>query len=168
MACEFAGCKLLYYVYLLIAHSIPSVLWRCWLGGRKGIRPVKNWVVGCWRGYLSGARCRLACGPADTTATHCFLLQENPDWFLPFWYWLTRVVPEKGPLNGCVCVCVHLLLTPSVLWHCWLGVRKSIRPVRNWVVRCWCGYLSGVRCRLFAYGPDDAIASQNPIISRLI
>jgi len=23
---------------------------------------------------------------------------------LPFWYWLTRVVPKKGPLNGCVCV----------------------------------------------------------------
>jgi len=27
---------------------------------------------------------------------------------LPFWYRLTRVVPEKGPLNGCVCVCVSL------------------------------------------------------------
>ena len=53
----------------------PSVLWRCWLGGRKGIRPVKNWVVGCWCGYLSGARCRLAYGPADATATHCLLLQ---------------------------------------------------------------------------------------------
>ena len=25
---------------------------------------------------------------------------------LPFWYWPTRVVQEKGPLNGCVCVCV--------------------------------------------------------------
>jgi len=25
---------------------------------------------------------------------------------LPFWYPLTRVVPEKGPLNGCVRVCV--------------------------------------------------------------
>ena len=24
---------------------------------------------------------------------------------LCFWYWLTQVVPEKGPLNGCVCVC---------------------------------------------------------------
>ena len=24
---------------------------------------------------------------------------------LLFWYRLTRVVPEKGPLNGCVCVC---------------------------------------------------------------
>jgi len=60
---------------------LPSVLWRCWLGGRKGIRPVKNWVVGCWHGYLSGARCRLAYGPADATTTHCLLLQWNPDWF---------------------------------------------------------------------------------------
>ena len=38
---------------------MPSVLWCCWLGGRKGIRPVKHWVVRCWHGYLSGARCRL-------------------------------------------------------------------------------------------------------------
>ena len=65
-----------------VAHSkpsssfIPSVLWRCCLGDRKGIQPVKNWVVGCWRGYLSGARCRLAYGPADATATHCLLLSK--------------------------------------------------------------------------------------------
>ena len=26
---------------------------------------------------------------------------------LPFWYRPTRVVPDKGPLNGCVCVCVR-------------------------------------------------------------
>ena len=54
---------------------LPSVLWCCWLGGRKGIWPVKNWVVGCWHGYLSEARCRLAYGPADAIATHCLLLQ---------------------------------------------------------------------------------------------
>jgi len=24
---------------------------------------------------------------------------------LPFWYWLTWVVPDKGPLNRCACVC---------------------------------------------------------------
>ena len=54
---------------------VPSVLWHCLLGDRKGIRPVKNWVMECWRGYLSGARCRLAYGPADATATHCLLLQ---------------------------------------------------------------------------------------------
>jgi len=44
-------------LYHLLMHS---VLWYCWLGGRKGTRSVKNWAVGCWRGYLSGARCRLA------------------------------------------------------------------------------------------------------------
>jgi len=29
---------------------------------------------------------------------------------LPFWYRLTRVVPDKGSLNGCVCVFVLLLV----------------------------------------------------------
>jgi len=29
-----------------------SVHWCCWLGGRKGIQPVKNRVVGCWCGCL--------------------------------------------------------------------------------------------------------------------
>jgi len=30
---------------------------------------------------------------------------------LPFWYWLTRVVPDKGPLNSvCVCVCARAKL----------------------------------------------------------
>ena len=67
--------------WMFFIHVVPSVLWRCWLGGRNGIRPVKNWVVRCWRGYLSGARCRLAYGPADATATYCLLLQQNPDWF---------------------------------------------------------------------------------------
>ena len=51
---------------------------------------------------------------------------------------------------------------PSVLWRCCLRIRNSIRRVKNWVMTCWCGYLSGVRCRLFAYGPADATASQAP------
>jgi len=29
-------------------------------------------------------------------------------------------------------------------------------------MRCWCGYLSGARCILFAYGPADVTASQTP------
>ena len=28
-------------------------------------------------------------------------------------------------------------LFPSVLWHCWLGERKGIRPVKNWMLVCW-------------------------------
>ena len=34
-------------------------------------------------------------------------------------------------------------------------------------MRCWCGYLSGARCRLFAYGPAVATASQNSVIPHL-
>ena len=52
-------------------YCLPSVLWRCWLGGRKGIRPVKNRVVGYGRGYLSGAGCRLAW-------CHCHTLSLAP------------------------------------------------------------------------------------------
>ena len=50
--------------------------------GSPGKRAVKRvcvsypyTVVGCWRGYLSGARCRLVHSPPDATATHCLLLQ---------------------------------------------------------------------------------------------
>jgi len=31
--------------------------------------------------------------------------------------------------------------------------------VEGGVVGCWCGYLSGVRCRSFAYDPADATAT---------
>jgi len=61
--------------FFVFSVFLPSVLWCCWLGSRKGIRPVKNWVVGCWHGYMSGSRCRSVYGPADATATHYFLLQ---------------------------------------------------------------------------------------------
>ena len=54
-----------------VMSALPSVLWRCRLGGRKDIQPVQNRVVGCWCGCLSGARCRVAYGPADATAAHC-------------------------------------------------------------------------------------------------
>jgi len=42
---------------------------------QKGIRPVKNWVVGCWHGYVSGSRCKFANGPTDATANYYLSLQ---------------------------------------------------------------------------------------------
>ena len=51
--------------------------------------------------YLFGARCRLAYGPADATATHCLCFSKILVGFT-FWYWLTWVVLDKGPLNGSV------------------------------------------------------------------
>jgi len=58
---------------------------------------------------------------------------------------------------------VFVYWLPSVLWHCWFGVRKSIWPVK--VMRCWRGYLSGARCKWFAYGPADATATLSPLAS---
>ena len=46
-----------------ISLTAVCLLWRCWLVGRKGIWPLKNWVVECWHGYLSEVRCKLAYGP---------------------------------------------------------------------------------------------------------
>jgi len=99
----------------------PSVLWRCWLGGRKGIRPVNNWVVGWWHGHLPEARCTPAYGPADGWC-HCYSLSLAS--VKSSWYRLTRVVPERGPLNGCVCVCVCVCV-------CWLCSWAKDRPVFN-------------------------------------
>ena len=70
------------------------------------------WPVKKWHGYLTGARCRLAYGPADTTATHCLLVPYNPHWFN-----LLVPVHPGSPVQrtikrvcvcvrGCVCVCV--------------------------------------------------------------
>ena len=47
---------------------------------------------------------------------------------LPFWYWLTRVVPDKGPLNRCVCVYCGgrvILLRVNVCIPCFLTVVKA-------------------------------------------
>jgi len=38
------------------------------------------------------------------------------------------------------------------------GCLEEHLACKNWVMRCWCGYLSGVRCRLFAHGPTGATA----------
>jgi len=81
---------------------LPSVLWRCWLGGRKGIRPVKKteWlgagVVICLE---RGAELYMAQRMPLPLTVSCFSKIQIG---LPFWNWLTRVVTDKGPLNGCV------------------------------------------------------------------
>jgi len=58
--------------YSLHTHTHP------FKGPFSGSTQVSRYQKGktnlCWRGYLSGARCRLAYGPADATATHCLLL----------------------------------------------------------------------------------------------
>ena len=49
-----------------------------------------------------------------------------------------------------------------------VGHQEEHPACKNWVMRCCYSFLSEARCRLFAYGPADATASQNPIISCLV
>ena len=123
-----------------VVSSWLSVLWRCWLGGRKGIRPGKNWVLGCWRGYLSGARCRFAYCPADATATHClfckiqigfaFLVPAHPG--SP-----GKTAVKRVCVCLCVCVCLRyqswspmcrIALTRFMLSHCltWRNLTQQL------------------------------------------
>jgi len=94
--------------YTTVFHCrLPSVLLHCWLGGRKGIRPVKNewWGAGVVICLEQGADLHMAQLMPLPLTVSCSVKSRLS---LPFWYRLTRVVPEKGPLNGCVCVCVPL------------------------------------------------------------
>jgi len=56
--------------------------------------------------------------------------------------------------------CYFELYFYDILNRLFMGIQKLC--YRWWVMGCWCSYLSGARCRLFAYGPADATASQTP------
>jgi len=65
----------------------------------------KKWMMRCWRGYLSRARCKwFAYDRADATATTSSLALLKSRMVSPFWCQLTQVVMEKRLLNGCLFV----------------------------------------------------------------
>ena len=96
-------------------------------------------MVGCWHGYVwSEAQTCIYIHTnlysAKNRENESEALNLWPSWchchslslasvksrlVLPFWYRLTRVVPLKGPLNGCcVCVC-HDRLNQELLCTFW-------------------------------------------------
>ena len=95
----------LWDIWLHYLNRLPSVLWRCWLGGRKGIQPVKIWVVGWLSAWSEVQTCTW---PSWCHCHSLCLASVKSRLVYPFWYRPTWVVPEKGPLNGCVCACVYL------------------------------------------------------------
>jgi len=73
------------------------------LGGRKGIWPVKHlwWAAGMVICLERGADLHMAQLMPLPLTVSCFSKIQ-----IGFtWYQLTWVVVDKGPLNGCVCLC---------------------------------------------------------------
>jgi len=86
------------------------------------------------------------------------------------------LIRNKQQHNFVLCIPVQIMIqstgTGTCLQYCytvglWVGRQEEHPACKNRVKKCWCGYLSGVRCRLFAHGPADATVYQNPIISCL-
>ena len=84
------------------ADFLPSVLWRCWLGGRKGILPVKTewWGAGMVICLERGADFHMAQLMPLPLTVSCFRkIQIGFTFVVP----AHLGSPRKGPLNGCVC-----------------------------------------------------------------
>ena len=95
-----------------------------------------------------------------------------------------RSLPSVGyqrPLNGCVSllgIWPYRNLCQSLLWitafsalTLLVGRQEGHPACKNWVVRYWRSYLSGARCKWFAYGPADAAATLSslaPVKSRMV
>jgi len=71
-------------------------------------------------------------------------------------------------------MCMLLLLLVTVLKYAFSALTLLVgwqEGHKNWVVRCWHDYLSGARCKWFAYGPADATATPSslvPVKSRMV
>jgi len=134
---------------LIISHAyillVPSVLWRRWLGGRKGIRPVKNWVVS------AGVVFCLERG-ADLHMAQLMPLQITVTCFSKIQIGLTFLVPahpgspvKRAIKRVCVCVCVRLHLITKLAksyslshsWTHWWRVTTITETVLC-VVMCVC------------------------------
>jgi len=86
--------------------GLPSVLWHCWLGGRKGIQPVKNWVVGagvvvCLERGTDLHMAQLM--PLPLTVSCFSKIQVGFTFLVP----AHLGIPGKWPWNGCCCCCCY-------------------------------------------------------------
>ena len=109
---------------------MPSVLWCCWLGDRKGIRPVKN-PSGGVLAWLS------VCSEVQTciwpSLCHCHSLSlASVKSRLVFWYRLTQVILTRAVKRDCcLLMLTHTFNGPFPGLPRWAGTRK-VKPI--WIL----------------------------------
>jgi len=80
-----------------------------WAAGRaSGLQKTEWWSAGVVICLERGADLHMAQLMPLPLTVSCFSKIKSR-LILPFWYRLTWVVPDKGPLNRCVCVCCSYL-----------------------------------------------------------
>jgi len=121
--------KATFTISQLMALRLLSVLCRCWLGGRKGIRPVKKlewWgavVVICLE---RGADLHMAQLMPQPLTVSCFSKTQIGFTFLALAHLGS---PGKRAVNGCVCVMTLGLRTCNLL--VWLVTDAAVQGLRN-------------------------------------
>ena len=101
------------WYYLVVLACAFSVL-TLFVGWQEGHPSCKKYgVMGCWRGYLSGVRCKwFAYGSADATATPSSLASAKARMVYLSCTGLPMLSWKKRQLNDCVCFsCVIMHLT---------------------------------------------------------
>jgi len=110
------------------------VLWHCWLGSRKGIRPVKTewWGAGVVICLEHGRDLHTAqLMPLPLTVSRFSKIQIGFTFLVPAY----SGSPEKKPLNGCVCVCVCVITLYRQECSCFNikpALTKTWRELETW------------------------------------
>ena len=161
--------KFLYFIQIQTMYIYTVYLYSVWLYLLASFRkPTTEWwwtkdrllCADCWSGCSADAHVPALSRHTEDSCTEWRAWLKTSAGRTDSTVWLTLANHHfiyysfKRALDGALTLLV--------------GRQEEHPACKNWVMRCWCGYLSGARSRLFAYGPADATASQNPIISCLI
>ena len=119
----------------------------CARHGQLSCQCLAELPTGFWQSYQMSPDCQLE-------QSTCWWFQQHPYLLYIMWVFLstqTTYTRTKSKSKAAL-----IALTPLA------GHKEKHPACKNWVMSCWCGYLSKARCRLFAYCPADATASPKP------
>jgi len=92
-------------LFMYVSSSLPPFSALMLLVGRQEGHPARKKQSGGVQAWLSvWSKVQTCIWPSWYHCHSLSLATVKSRSVLPFWYRLTRVVPEKGPLNVCVCV----------------------------------------------------------------
>jgi len=98
-----------------------SVLWHCWLGGRKSICLVKSWVLVCWRWRFDWSFAHLTAPVVTTTSIIVSSsIVQNGDILVAY----PGFVLEHGHWSRVVVIDVNDISLLAEMWH-------SVQELKN-------------------------------------